>query len=144
MHRSGREVRSWTDYILGTDSCLFQNVLVRDARHNTYYYLVLGCLCRAKPAAHLRSLWKRTRLPIRTPATPDKSDRMFDEIRRAIPKPAQKERHHQAWISPDTWSLIDTSMEVFRRRDQWISQDLARAIKAALHWEWRRWAAESG
>ena len=35
------EVRSWTDYILGTESCLFQNIAVRDARHNTDHYLFL-------------------------------------------------------------------------------------------------------
>ena len=30
MRRGGQEVRSRTDYILGTDSCLFQNVVVWD------------------------------------------------------------------------------------------------------------------
>ena len=40
MCRGGREVRSWTDYILVTDSCLFQNIAVQDAQHNTDHYLV--------------------------------------------------------------------------------------------------------
>ena len=44
VRRGGREVRSWTNYILDTDGCLLQNVVVWDARHNTYHYLVLGCL----------------------------------------------------------------------------------------------------
>ena len=34
MIREGREVRSWTDYIMGTDRRLFENVSVRDPRHN--------------------------------------------------------------------------------------------------------------
>ena len=42
IHSGGQEVRSRTDYILGTDSRLFQNVAVRYAQHNTYHYLVLG------------------------------------------------------------------------------------------------------
>ena len=42
-----QEVRSQTDYILGTDSHLFQNVAVQDARHNTNHYLVLRYLCGA-------------------------------------------------------------------------------------------------
>ena len=34
MLRKGREVRSRTDYILGTDRRLFRNVTFRDPRHN--------------------------------------------------------------------------------------------------------------
>ena len=44
MIREGREVRSWTEYILGTDRRLFVNVSVRDPRHNSDHYIVLGCL----------------------------------------------------------------------------------------------------
>ena len=35
MVRLGREVRSWTDYILGTDNFLFRNMSVWDPRHNS-------------------------------------------------------------------------------------------------------------
>ena len=44
MKRQGQVVRSRTDYILGTDRRLFKNVAVRDPRHNTDHYMVLGCL----------------------------------------------------------------------------------------------------
>ena len=44
MLHGGQEVRSWTYYILGTDNCLFQNVAIRDPRHNTYHCMVLGFL----------------------------------------------------------------------------------------------------
>ena len=44
MRRKGLVVRSRTDYILGTDRRLFTNVAVRDPRHNTDHYMVLGCL----------------------------------------------------------------------------------------------------
>ena len=40
--RKGREVRSRTDYILGTDLLLLRNVTVRDPRHNSDHYIVLG------------------------------------------------------------------------------------------------------
>ena len=50
MVQAGREVRSRTDYILGTDRCLFWNVSIRDPRYNSDHYLVLGCL----PSASLR------------------------------------------------------------------------------------------
>ena len=41
MHWGGWEVRSRTNYILGADSPLFHNILVRYARHKTDHYLVL-------------------------------------------------------------------------------------------------------
>ena len=47
MKRQGQVVRSRTDYILGTDRRLFQNVAVRDPRHNTDHYMVLGCFTGA-------------------------------------------------------------------------------------------------
>ena len=42
MKRRGKVVRSWTDYILGTDRRLFHNVEVQDPRHNTDHYMVIG------------------------------------------------------------------------------------------------------
>ena len=47
--RKGREVRSQTDYILGTDRSLFRNVDVQDPWHNSDHYMVLGCLPSAPP-----------------------------------------------------------------------------------------------
>ena len=44
MYQGSREVRSWTNYILGVDSRLFQNLSVRDKRQKKDHYLILGCL----------------------------------------------------------------------------------------------------
>ena len=52
MLRRGREVRYRTDYVLGKDYCLLQNVLVWDARHNIDHYLVLGSLREAASTEH--------------------------------------------------------------------------------------------
>ena len=87
MHQGGRKLRSCNNYILGTDSCLFQNVAVWDARHNTDHYLVLGCLLGAAPAARLRSLGNLTRFSIRPMANLDKAYRMFSGLWRSIPRP---------------------------------------------------------
>ena len=54
MIRGGQELCSRTNYILGTDHYLLQNVAVRDARPNTEHYLVLGCIRGAMPDVHLR------------------------------------------------------------------------------------------
>ena len=42
IRRKGQVVRSWTDYILGTDSRMFKNVAVRDPRNNSDHYMVLS------------------------------------------------------------------------------------------------------
>ena len=49
MLLKGREVRSRTEYILGTDHCLFRNVAVREPWHNSDHYMVMGCLSSAPP-----------------------------------------------------------------------------------------------
>ena len=44
MVREGKVVRSQADYLLGIDRSLFRNVSVRDPRHNTNHFMVVGCL----------------------------------------------------------------------------------------------------
>ena len=69
---------------------------------------------------------------------------MFAKLRQAIPRTPQQEPHCQAWISSETWSLINTRIEACRRKDQRISWSLSRAIKAGIQEDRRRRAAESG
>ena len=52
MILEGREVRSWTDYILGTGFCIFGNVSVREPRHKLDHYMFLGCLHSASLREH--------------------------------------------------------------------------------------------
>ena len=54
MLRRVRELHYRTNYILGIDHCLLQNVAVRDARPSTDHYLVLGCIRGAMPDVNLR------------------------------------------------------------------------------------------
>ena len=54
MIMEGRDVRSRTDYILGTDHHLFGNVSIRDPMHNSDHYMVLGCLHSASLKEHAR------------------------------------------------------------------------------------------
>ena len=58
--------------------------------------------------------------------------------------PPWRERYCQAWISPETWILINTRIEACQRKDQRSSRALGRAIKAVLQVYRRIWAAESG
>ena len=65
MVREGKLFRSRTDYILGTDLRIFWNVSVRDSRHNTDHYMLLGCLRSAPEREHVRYLSGRKKLPLR-------------------------------------------------------------------------------
>ena len=70
MIREGRVVRSQTDYIMGTYRYLFWNVSVRDPRHKSYHYMVLGCLFSAPLREHDKYLWGNKRLPLQPPTSP--------------------------------------------------------------------------
>ena len=63
MLREGREVRSRTDYILGTERRLFGNASIRYPRHSSDHYLVLGCLYSASLKEHTRYLGGRKNPP---------------------------------------------------------------------------------
>ena len=81
MFRQVIEVRSLMDSILVTDLCMFQNVLFRDLRHNTYHFMVLGCLQGTAQGEHVHYLRLRLRLPILLPRKPRLEDRMLSKLR---------------------------------------------------------------
>ena len=54
MVREGKAIRSWTDYLLGTDHSLFRNVAIRDPRYNLDHYMVVGLLQGGTTREHIR------------------------------------------------------------------------------------------
>ena len=80
--RQGREMRSWTDYILGSNCRIFQNVAVRDLRHNSDHCMVLGCLKGAFPRKQSKYLELRALLPLRLPGRQARmrADKIFAEL----------------------------------------------------------------
>ena len=139
----GREVGSWIDYILGTDRRLFGNVSVRDPRHNSDHYMVLGCLPRASLTEHKRYLGGRKKWPLRPTTKPIREEEAFAALQRDVPKSKAREARRNAWISAETWRLVDG--RVSTRRDpakgQALKRRLGRAIKASLAAD-RIWQAE--
>ena len=81
MLRNEREVRSRTDYILGTDCRFFGNVSARNPWNNSDHYMVLGCLTSAPLTAHRRYLGGRKRWPVRPPVKPTWADQLFAALR---------------------------------------------------------------
>ena len=91
MVREGKVVRSWTDYILGTDQSLFSNVSVRDPRHNTDHFMVVGCLRSAPAREHNKYLTGRKKLPLQPPTKPTREDGIVAALRRDVRKPHARE-----------------------------------------------------
>ena len=65
MIRQGREERSWTDYLMGTNSHLFRNAFVQDPQHDLEHFMVLGWLHGATQREHFIYLWQSRRFPLR-------------------------------------------------------------------------------
>ena len=114
MVREGKVVRSRTDYILGTDRSLFRNVSVQDPRHNTDHFMVVGCLRSAPEREHTRYIRGRQKMPLRPPTEPTREDRIFAALRRAVPKPHARDGHKNAWISEETWRIVDERVSTRR------------------------------
>ena len=139
-------MRSRTYYILGTDQRLFRNVTVRDPWHNSYHYMVLGCLPIAPLSETKRYLGGKKRWMVRPPAKPSRTDKLFAALRRAVPRPKPREARRNAWISAETWRLINE--RVSARRDprygtvyRWW---MGKAVQASLAADRRRRAEEAG
>ena len=140
MIREGREVRSRTDYILGTDHRLFGNVSVWYPRHNSDHYMVLGCLHSAPPREHARYLGGRKRLPLLPPTAPTREDGIFAALQRAIPKPLAQEARKDVWILAATQRLVDKRVSACQDivKDQALIRRLGCAIKVSLRDRKRR------
>ena len=91
MIQEGREVRSRTDYILGTDRRFFGNFSVWDPRHKSDHYLVLGFLQSASLKERMRYLGGRKKISLCPPTNPTREDKIFAALRRAVPKPRAQE-----------------------------------------------------
>ena len=111
----GEAIRSRTDYILGTDRSLFRNVAVRDPRYNSDHYMLVGLLRGGTVREHIRYIAGRRRISLTSPKRPTREDTIFRDLRRAVPKPQPQEQHQNAWISEETWKLVDERVTVRRK-----------------------------
>ena len=70
MVRERKVIRSQTDYLLGTDRSLFRKVTVRDPRHNSDHYMVVGHLRGGTAQEYVRYIKGQRRLPLLPPKEP--------------------------------------------------------------------------
>ena len=130
---------------MGTDRSLFRNVAVRDPRHNSDHYMVVGQLRGGKAREHVQYIKGRRRLPLLPPKEPMREDKLFGDLRRAVPKPHEQEKHRNAWISDETWRLADE--RVLARRGTRVRarmRKLGRAVRSSLKEDRRRRVEEAG
>ena len=133
MMRGGKVVRSRTDYILGTDRSLFRNVAARDLRYNSDHYMVMGLLRGGTARAHDKYIAGRRTVPMKPLRRPTREDELFGDLRRAVLKPQPREQHRNAWISEETWRLVNERVTTRRKsRARTGMRRLGRAIKASM------------
>ena len=108
--------------------------------------MVLGCLPGAPLEATRRYQGGRKRWPVKPPAEPSRTDTLFVALRRAVPKLAPWEARQNAWISAETWRLINKRVSM--RRDPWYGKAdrrrMGKAIQTNLAQDRRRRTEEAG
>ena len=146
MLSHGQEVRSWMDYILGTDRRMFQILAVRSPMHNTYQCLVLGCLRGVTLKYHQRYLGLHTQIPLFPPNHSTNEDSLFASLRQAVPKTPVRKRTHASWILEETGRVIDTRASLRRSpdRNQRRLCNLGRRVRSLLARNRRRQATNAG
>ena len=148
MVRQGRVLQSWKDYILVSDRRIIQNMAVRDPRHNSDHLMVIGCLCGASPREHSCYLRRRTRLPLQPPGrkTKTRADKIFAELRHAIPKPDKQATRNNLRISAEMWRLIDKRVSAIQEpgQDHRILRRMGRFVQAELKEDRRRRVTTAG
>ena len=136
MVQQRREMRSRTDYILGSNCRIFRNVTGRDPRHNSDHFVVMGCLFGASPRDHSLYLGQRTHLLLRMPVhqTNTRTDKIFAKLQRAIPNLDKRVARHNLWILEETWRLVSERFSAIRGpgRCQTRVRRLVRAILEVL------------
>ena len=82
---------------------------------------------------HIRYITGRRRLPLNPPKEPTREDSLFGDLRRAVTKPQLREQHRIAWVSEETWRLVDERVTMRRKaRARMGMRKLGRAIQASM------------
>ena len=63
---------------------------------------------------HARYIKGRHKMPLKPPTEPTREDEIFGALRRAVPKPHERDKHKNAWISKDMWRLFYQKVSVRR------------------------------
>ena len=84
-------------------------------------------------------------MPLLPLKEPTREDKLFGDLWRAVPKPHEREKHRNAWISDETWRLADERVSVKRgTRVRARLRRLGRAVRASLEGDRKRRVEDAG
>ena len=103
------------------------------------------CLGSRTAREHVLYITGKRRLPLLPPKEPTREDNLFGDLRRAMPKPHEREKHRNAWISNETWRLVDERVSARRGlRVQARLGRLGRTVRASLKGNRRQRVEDAG
>ena len=86
----------------------------------------------------------RRKIPMKPPRRPTREDELFGDIRRSVLKPQPREQHQNAWISKETWRLVDERVTMRRKsRARTGLWKLGRDIQASMKEDRKRRVEEA-
>ena len=84
-------------------------------------------------------------MPLQPPKDPTREDEIFGDLRRAVPKPHEREKHRNAWISDKTCRITDKRFLARRgARVRARLRRLGRAVRASPKVDRRRRVEDAG
>ena len=118
---------------------------VRDPHYNSDHYMVM-CLLRGGTAkAHDNYIAGRRKIPMNLQRRPMREDKLFGDLGRAVLKPQPREQQRNAWISEETWQLVNERVTMRRKPQvQTGLRRLRRAIQASMKGDRKRRVEEAG
>ena len=83
---------------------------------------------------------------MRPPSKPTRVDKLFAALRRAVLKAQPREARQNAWISEETWRLVEERVSARRdpRKGKAFKRQLGRAVKASIAADQKRRADKVG
>ena len=112
---------------------------VRDPRYNSDHYMVMGLLRGRTGREHAKYIAGRRNIPLKPPRRPTQEDKLFGDLRRAVPKPQPRKQQQNAWISEETWRLVDEQVTMrWKKRARTGLRRLGRAIQASMKGDRKR------
>ena len=107
--------------------------------------MVMRLLRGGTERAHGKYIAGRQKIPMKPPRRPTWEDELFGDLRRAVLKPQPREQHRNAWISEETWRIVDERVTMRRKsRAQTRFRKLGRAIQASMKGDRKRRVEEAG
>ena len=107
--------------------------------------MVMGLLRGGTAKARDKYIAGRRKVPMKPLRRPTREDKLFGDLRQAVLKLQPQEQHRNAWISEETWRLVDERVTMRRKsRARTGLRRLGRAIQASLKGDRKRRVEEAG